>query len=63
MTFVKPGFTFDKENNRLGRGGGYYNKFFKKTGGKKVAICYREQHCEEVPVEEHDIKMDKIISD
>lgn len=58
-----PGLGFDNENNRLGRGGGYFDKFLKNVKGLKIALCYREQIFESIPVVQHDIKVDLIISD
>ena len=58
-----PGLGFDNENNRLGRGRGYFDKFLKNAEGLKTALCYREQLFKSIPVTQHDIKMDLIISD
>jgi len=57
-----PGLAFDKNNNRLGRGGGYFDKFLSKVKGLKVGICYQEQIFDEVPAELHDIRMDWVVS-
>jgi len=47
---------------RLGRGGGYYDRFFAKYKNIfKVGICYKEQVLEYLPTESHDIKLDRII--
>lgn len=59
-----PGLAFDNCGGRLGYGGGYYDRFLEKLRDdcKKVGICYKFQIIDKVPVEEHDILMDKIIS-
>lgn len=62
---VMPGVAFDSRCNRLGYGAGYYDKLL--SGIKKqiplVAIAYEEQIVEAVPVEAHDVKIHKILTD
>ena len=62
---IMPGVAFDKFGNRLGYGGGYYDRFIERT--KKnihlLALCYKEQLVEQVPTEPHDKVMDEIITD
>ena len=69
---VVPMLLFDREFNRLGYGGGYYDKsinilknYFKKE--KKIFItiglAYSIQEEKKLPRENHDIKMDYIITE
>ncbi len=59
---IVPGVAFDKEGNRMGRGAGYYDRILKRVPqAKKIALAYTYQMIDKVPVEPHDIKMDKII--
>lgn len=60
-----PGIAFDKKGGRVGYGGGYYDRFFEKLrkGSKKIALAYKFQILDEVPMEEHDMFIDGIISD
>ncbi|MCB2197246.1 MAG: 5-formyltetrahydrofolate cyclo-ligase [Bacteroidetes bacterium] len=58
-----PGVAFDHQNNRLGRGKAYYDKLLKSVNASKVGICFDFQIVDSVPVDEHDIKMDRVISD
>ena len=60
---VVPGVAFDRKNNRMGRGKGYYDKFLQSTKAYKVGICFDFQLLEEVPTDEHDILMDSVISE
>ena len=60
---ICPGVAFDNSNNRLGYGRGYYDKYLSKHDIFKVGICYKEQLVEKLDVEEHDIKMDFVITD
>ncbi|MGB0390868.1 MAG: 5-formyltetrahydrofolate cyclo-ligase [Salibacteraceae bacterium] len=59
--FLIPGVGFDSNFNRLGYGGGYYDKLLSENpNAKKWAVCFPIQFIDEVPVEPHDIKMDRI---
>ncbi|HXK50847.1 MAG TPA: 5-formyltetrahydrofolate cyclo-ligase [Clostridiales bacterium] len=60
---IIPGIAFDRKNNRLGRGKGYYDRILHKLKGRTplIGICYDFQMVDEVPVESHDIKMDGVI--
>ena len=57
-----PGVAFDRDQNRLGRGKGYYDKLLPKLSGIKIGICFPCQLVDHVPCQEWDVKMDKIIS-
>lgn len=57
-----PGMSFDKDGNRLGRGKGYYDKFFARSPRiYKVGVCFDFQKVDHVPFEETDIPMDEIL--
>ena len=58
-----PGLMFDQTGNRLGYGGGYYDKFLSNKSLFKIGICYQELLIPKLEVEEHDIKMDMIITE
>ncbi|MCD8203061.1 MAG: 5-formyltetrahydrofolate cyclo-ligase [Prevotella sp.] len=59
---VIPGMSFDKHCNRLGRGKGYYDRLLAKLPKTyKIGICFDFQKLEEIPTDEHDIKMNEII--
>jgi len=62
---VVPGVVFDKNKNRVGFGKGYYDRLLinRKNSCKAVALAYEFQVLEEVPANEHDIKMDMIITE
>ena len=64
---LTPGLAFDREGNRLGRGAGYYDRFFAeldKAGREYFALglCMDFQVVRHVPVEMHDKKMDGILT-
>lgn len=59
---IVPAVAFDKEGNRLGRGGGYYDRFLKKQSHATfIGVGYDFQLVDEVPVRKHDQKMHRII--
>ena len=60
---VIPGIAFDMHRNRLGFGKGYYDKFLKNTDAKKIALCYDFQIVDDLPVDDHDIPMDLILTE
>lgn len=64
---ITPGLAFDREKNRLGRGGGYYDRFICKIRqGRKstiAGVCFAEQVMDSVPVNPRDEKVDMIITD
>lgn len=62
---IMPGAVFDKKGNRIGYGGGFYDKLiplFRKDTNL-VAICYEFQIIDDVPCEEHDKKVNKIVTE
>lgn len=62
---IVPGVVFDKCLNRIGFGKGYYDRILnkKRHDAKAIAIAYEFQVLDEIPFEEHDIKMDMIITE
>jgi 5-formyltetrahydrofolate cyclo-ligase len=60
---VVPGMAFDKQGHRLGRGKGYYDRLLPKlTNAYKLGVCFPYQYIEEVPTDEHDIRMDEVLT-
>ncbi len=59
---IVPGMAFDLKKNRLGRGKGYYDRFFKENNSFKIGICFDFQIVDIIPVSDHDFRMDKIIA-
>ena len=62
---LMPGLAFDRNRNRLGYGGGYYDRYLARHQGNiTVALCYSFQITEnELPNEEHDILPDYIVTE
>jgi len=60
---IVPGVAFDRKFNRLGRGGGYYDRFLSQIKAPKAGICFDFQLLEQLPFDNWDIKMDMVISE
>ena len=58
-----PGIAFDKFGNRVGFGKGCYDRLLKNTTAVKVGLCYDYQICPQIPADEHDVKMDYLITE
>lgn len=59
---VVPAVAYDRRGNRLGRGKGFYDRLLNTTKATKVGIGYQFQLFDEIPVEEHDVSMDIVIT-
>ena len=62
--FLMPGSVFDPLGNRLGYGGGFYDRYLEDKEAlrlRSIAVGFRCQQAEEVPVEETDIKPYQVI--
>ena len=68
---IVPGVVFDKDGNRIGYGGGYYDKYLQRLNESaandvyKVALAYESQLVEvgNIIREEYDILMDYIVTE
>ena len=62
-----PLVAFDNNLNRLGYGGGYYDRVIKKLSKKKkilkIGLAFSIQKINNVPVTRHDKKLDHIVTD
>lgn len=61
---IVPGAAFDVHKNRLGLGGGFYDKFLLQAlNAKKIALAYDFQIVDALPAEPHDFPVDMIITE
>ena len=59
---LMPGLAFTQRGDRMGYGGGYYDKFLaREPDHPTVALCYAFQMVEELPTQEHDIPVDLVL--
>ena len=61
-----PLVAFDKHNNRIGYGGGFYDRYIKKLRKKKkiitIGLAYSFQKVKKITVKEHDVQLDYIVT-
>ena len=63
-SIIVPGAAFDRKGNRLGLGGGYYDRFLKRVPqAKRIALAFDFELYDSIPAESHDTKMDVIITE
>lgn len=65
VLILMPGLAFDKNNNRIGYGGGFYDKYLNshnETKFTKIALGFPFQLYDEIPTESHDEKMDIVLT-
>ena len=58
---------YDKNLNRIGYGGGFYDRYIKKIKKIKKVItigcAYSFQKVKKIPINKHDVKLDFIINE
>ena len=61
---IVPGVVFDQHRHRIGRGGGYYDKFLSgRFHAKKVGVCYSFQlKKHDIPHHAREPKMDRVVT-
>ena len=61
-----PLVAFDNKRNRIGYGGGFYDRYIKKLRKKKkivaIGLAYSFQKVKKIPVTKHDVQLDFIIT-
>lgn len=62
---VVPGVGFDHLGNRLGAGCGYYDRLLTRLRptALRIGLCYEAQLLDRMPVQEHDIPMDLVVTE
>lgn len=59
---LMPGMAFTKDGQRMGYGGGFYDKFLaEEPNHPTIALCYDFQIFESLPTEEFDIPVDCVL--
>ena len=61
---IVPGLAFDRLNNRLGRGAGYYDRFLSSLPMTvtTVGLAFDFQLTESLPTEAHDVRLQQVIA-
>ncbi|MEQ1860555.1 MAG: 5-formyltetrahydrofolate cyclo-ligase [Chthoniobacteraceae bacterium] len=60
-----PGTAFTANGDRLGRGGGFYDRLLSSPGFRafKVGVCFQRQVLDSVPVEPHDQRVHRVVTE
>lgn len=60
---IVPGVAFTRQGDRMGYGGGYYDRFIPRcTRARILSLAFEEQLYEELPTEEHDLRIPELIT-
>lgn len=59
-----PGVSFDPEGNRLGLGQGFYDRYIAELPRRPflIGVAFDEQMVRKIPMEDHDIQMDIVVT-
>lgn len=60
---IVPAVACDRKGNRLGMGGGYYDRMLRPLRVPAVALIYEELVVDSVPVESHDTPVDIVLTE
>ena len=59
---LMPGMAFTADGNRMGYGGGFYDKFLAaEPDHPTVALCYDFQMVDYIPTDDYDIPVDRVL--
>lgn len=62
---IVPGVSFTRRGDRLGQGGGWYDRFLPqlRDGVITIGVCFAEQISAALPIERHDVRVDVVVVD
>jgi 5-formyltetrahydrofolate cyclo-ligase len=62
---VVPALAFDTEGNRLGRGGGFYDRFLSRLrrSATSIGLAFDVQITDNLPVEDLDVRVNGVVTD
>jgi len=58
-----PCLSCNKSGERLGKGGGYYDRFLREYNGTTVILCTEKLIRDNIPTEEHDEKCEYVLTE
>ena len=61
---IVPGLAFTREGDRLGQGGGWYDRFLAgvRPDCATIGVCFDEQLVDQLPIEPHDQRMACVVT-
>ena len=62
---IVPCVAFTARGERLGQGGGWYDRFLSEIRDdcRTIGVGFAEQLVDELPTEEHDVRLDTVVTD
>ena len=60
---IVPCCTGNAKGQRLGYGGGYYDRYLPRTGCPTMLLCRHQLEREDLPVDEHDVMVDYFVTE
>jgi 5-formyltetrahydrofolate cyclo-ligase len=60
---IVPGVAYNLQGYRVGFGGGYYDRYLSAYTGKTASLAFTPQINENLPVEQHDLPVSKLITE
>ncbi|MDI9260262.1 5-formyltetrahydrofolate cyclo-ligase [Alicyclobacillus sendaiensis] len=66
VAVLVPGLAFAEDGTRLGYGGGFYDRYFKRPEAasiRRIGVCFVEQLAEALPRHPHDVRMHQLLTE
>ncbi|MFQ5602670.1 MAG: 5-formyltetrahydrofolate cyclo-ligase [bacterium] len=60
---IVPGVAFDRQGNRLGYGGGFYDAFLSQITCKKIGLAFEFQVLDSIPTRSQDMCVDRLVTE
>ena len=60
---ILPGVAFAPDGHRIGYGQGFFDRMLKRTSCLKIGVAYEFQIVENIPGEDHDVPVDRIVTE
>jgi 5-formyltetrahydrofolate cyclo-ligase len=62
---IVPGLAFTRAGDRLGQGGGWYDRFLSavRSDCVSIGVCFAEQLVDALPLEPHDVAVDHVVTE
>ena len=58
---IVPGLAFTPDGDRLGYGGGFYDRFLPQVQAPNAGVCFAEQVVDALPVDAHDVRVQRVV--
>ncbi len=59
---IVPGLAFTLDGSRLGQGKAYYDRFLVGLVAPTIGVCFAEQLVDTLPMEPHDVRLQRVIA-